>query len=45
MQPPLPGGDRGYVALYRRTVMQADQGCDFDFLSGAPGETPEPQIF
>jgi dihydroxy-acid dehydratase len=43
--PPLPGGDRGYVALYRRSVTQADQGCDFDFLRGRPGESPEPQIF
>jgi dihydroxy-acid dehydratase len=43
--PALPGGDRGYVALYRRSVTQADQGCDFDFLGGVPGETPEPQIF
>jgi dihydroxy-acid dehydratase len=31
--PPLPA--RGYAALYRRTVLQAPQGCDFDFLSGA----------
>jgi dihydroxy-acid dehydratase len=23
---------RGYGQLYRRTVLQADQGCDFDFL-------------
>ncbi len=44
-QPKLPGGDRGYVALYRRSVTQADQGCDFDFLNGAPGEMPEPDIF
>ena len=44
-QPPLPGGDRGYVALYRRSVMQADQGCDFDFLGGRPGQMPEPDIF
>ncbi len=43
--PPLTGGDRGYVALYRRSVTQADQGCDFDFLRGRPGESPEPQIF
>ena len=43
--PPLPGGNRGYVALYRRTVTQADQGCDFDFMEGAPGEMPEPEIF
>ena len=28
--PPIP--PRGYAALYRRTVTQAPQGCDFDFL-------------
>jgi dihydroxy-acid dehydratase len=28
--PPIP--DRGYAALYRRTVTQAPEGCDFDFL-------------
>ena len=28
--PPVP--ERGYPALYRRSVMQAPQGCDFDFL-------------
>jgi hypothetical protein len=25
---------RGYAQLYRRSVLQADQGCDFDFLRG-----------
>lgn len=24
--------ERGYAALYRRSVLQAPQGCDFDFL-------------
>ena len=40
--PAAPGGlvsrrpcpQRGYAALYRRRVMQAPQGCDFDFLVG-----------
>ena len=31
-----PGADRGYLALYLRSVMQADTGCDFDFLVPAP---------
>lgn len=31
-QPP-PAPTRGYRALYRRTVMQAPDGCDFDFLT------------
>ena len=30
--PPAP--TRGYAALYRRTVLQAPEGCDFDFLQG-----------
>jgi len=25
---------RGYAALYQRSVTQAPQGCDFDFLAG-----------
>ena len=29
--PPLP--PRGYKGLYRRTVLQAAGGCDFDFLT------------
>jgi dihydroxy-acid dehydratase len=29
--PPMP--TRGYAALYRRSVLQAPQGCDFDFLT------------
>ena len=34
--PPAPA-DRGYTQLYFEHVMQADQGCDFDFLVGASG--------
>ena len=34
-QPP-PAPARGYKALYRRTVTQAPEGCDFDFLTEAP---------
>jgi dihydroxy-acid dehydratase len=40
-QPPSPACQRGYAALYRDHVTQADQGCDFDFLA-RPGVTPEP---
>ena len=29
---PIAQPDRGYRALYARTVMQAPDGCDFDFL-------------
>ena len=27
-----PAPDRGYAALFHRCVLQADEGCDFDFL-------------
>jgi dihydroxy-acid dehydratase len=40
---PSPKYERGYGALYLERVMQAHQGCDFDFLS-RPGETAEPEI-
>ncbi len=30
---PPPKPSRGYKALYRQTVLQAPQGCDFDFLA------------
>ena len=35
---PPPAPARGYKALYRRSVTQAPEGCDFDFLAKAPGE-------
>ena len=35
--------ERGFGALYSSHVLQADQGCDFDFLL-AGAETPEPEI-
>lgn len=28
----IPTAERGYAKLYRQTVTQADEGCDFDFL-------------
>ena len=31
---------RGYAALYRNTVLQAPEGCDFDFLTAA-GPVPD----
>jgi dihydroxy-acid dehydratase len=33
-----PAYERGYGALYLAHVLQADQGCDFDFLRGIPGK-------
>lgn len=38
------GADRGYKRLFLETVMQADTGCDFDFLvPPARGSTPSPR--
>ena len=36
-RPPAPAADGGYTALYRDHVLQADRGCDFDFLVGRRG--------
>jgi dihydroxy-acid dehydratase len=44
--PPPPRYERGYGWLFSRHILQADQGCDFDFLEtgfGAP--VPEPAIY
>jgi dihydroxy-acid dehydratase len=31
--PPVhPGSERGYARLFQQTVLQADEGCDFDFM-------------
>jgi dihydroxy-acid dehydratase len=40
-RPPAPRYGRGYGALHADHVLQADEGCDFDFLA-RPGEVPEP---
>jgi dihydroxy-acid dehydratase len=39
--PPAPheGSDRGYAALYQRSVLQADEGVDFDFLVPGRAQT------
>jgi dihydroxy-acid dehydratase len=34
-QPPAPHFDRGYGRLFIEHILQAPQGCDFDFLRGA----------
>ena len=36
-QPPVSTGDTGYARLYVDHVLQADRGCDFDFLVGKRG--------
>jgi dihydroxy-acid dehydratase len=33
---PVPMPERGYARLYRREILQADRGCDFDFLRQHP---------
>jgi dihydroxy-acid dehydratase len=39
--PPAVKHERGYYQLYVEHVLQADQGCDFDFLVGASGSVVE----
>jgi dihydroxy-acid dehydratase len=41
--PPPPHYERGYGALFSKHVLQADEGCDFDFLA-KDGVNPEPEI-
>jgi dihydroxy-acid dehydratase len=44
--PPAPRYERGFGWMFSRHILQADKGCDFDFLEtsfGAP--VPEPAIF
>ena len=43
-QPPAPHYTRGFGKLYLDHVTQAEEGCDFDFLHGAPGSVNEPEI-
>lgn len=42
--PPKPRFVRGYGLLSHREITQADEGCDFRFLTGSQ-PTPEPDIF
>ena len=35
LKPPEPHFSRGYGAMFLEHILQADQGCDFDFLRGA----------
>lgn len=44
--PPKPRYERGYGWLFQRHVAQANEGCDFDFLTDSFGESAgEPDIF
>jgi dihydroxy-acid dehydratase len=40
--PPPPHYERGYGQLFLEHVLQADEGCDLDFLARA-GSTPDPE--
>ncbi|WP_339637310.1 L-arabinonate dehydratase [uncultured Sulfitobacter sp.] len=45
-QPPEPRFERGWGYMFQRHVGQADQGCDFDYLTAAFGQAAgEPDIF
>jgi dihydroxyacid dehydratase/phosphogluconate dehydratase len=39
-QAPVERSGRGYISFYEAHVLQAPQGCDFDFLAGTPGQAP-----
>lgn len=43
---PAPRFERGYGQMFNAHILQADQGCDMDFLLTRAGENPgEPDIF
>ena len=42
-KPPPRDYPRGYYRMFARHTLQANEGCDFDFLEGAEG-IPEPEI-
>ena len=45
-QAPAPRYQRGYGWMFSRHILQADQGCDFDFLETAfGGPVDEPAIY
>jgi dihydroxyacid dehydratase/phosphogluconate dehydratase len=43
-EPPKPYYGRGYGAIFVRHATQANEGCDFDFLTEGP-PIPEPEIY
>lgn len=46
LPPPEPRFGRGYGWMFAQHILQADKGCDFDFLETGFGETAgEPAIF
>ena len=45
LPPPEPKYRRGYGALFLEHVLQANEGCDFDFLQALPGTEAETEPF
>jgi dihydroxy-acid dehydratase len=44
--PPAPRFERGYGWMFSRHILQADEGCDFDYLETAFGApVAEPDIY
>ena len=44
--PPAPRFERGYGWMFSRHILQADEGCDFDYLETAFGApVGEPDIY
>ena len=43
--PLVPGSDRPWTRLYVEHVLQADEGCDLDFLQGRIGVSVGPRAF
>jgi dihydroxy-acid dehydratase len=42
---PPPRYRRGYGSMYLQHVLQADEGCDFDYLRARPGEPAESEPY
>jgi dihydroxy-acid dehydratase len=45
LTPPRPKYTRGYGALYLEHVLQADEGCDFDFLRARENEPAQSEPY
>ena len=46
LKKPKPSATRGYEWMSSQHILQADEGCDFDFLETSFGRTAkEPDIF
>lgn len=45
LAPRAPRYRRGYGAIFLEHVLQADEGCDFDFLRALPGEAAESEPY